>query len=265
MADHMTSRNHRRMNGDLYKSLSEGDDAKNFIIDPSPTERISRVPILKEIQKQKHKSESAKKLATLLIENDTSWEATEPMSNQNRIKPHKYGGGATTAQQIKMHPETRDVDIVITSRTPDSPLLLATKSGCTEIVKKILEVYPQAIEHIDEDGRDILHVAIKYRRMDIYKAVINMKNPLTRLRGKIDKFGNSILHMVGLKVRDQKAEGDIRSPALVLRDDLLLFESVKKTILPIRAVESPEAMQQPTPPPQDPTTSFIESTTNPFV
>ncbi|KAJ9566378.1 hypothetical protein OSB04_002344 [Centaurea solstitialis] len=79
------------------------------VIDPSPKERTSRVPILKEVQKQKHKSESANKLATLLIENDTSWEATEPMSNQNRIKLHRYGGGSTTAQQIKMHSETKGV------------------------------------------------------------------------------------------------------------------------------------------------------------
>ncbi|KVI09398.1 Ankyrin repeat-containing protein, partial [Cynara cardunculus var. scolymus] len=320
MVDHMTSRNHRT-DADLFKALSDGDDAKvceicrelpdgplhrltihndsilhiasyykhnklvlqllNLIPENQPeklmlkneagktllhatatsnrtveaaAEMLRRAPLLLsmtdrlgetalfrsarygktqtfkflEAEKQKHKSESAKKLATLLIEKDTSWEATEPRSDQNRIKPHKYGGGDTTAQQIKMQSETHHADIIITSDTPDSPLLLATKSGCTEIVKKILEVYPQAIEHIDEDGRHILHVAIKYRRMDIYKAVIDMKNPLTRLRAKIDKRGNSILHMVGLKVTDQNAEEDIRSPALVLRDDLILFESVKK-------------------------------------
>ncbi|XP_023742800.1 ankyrin repeat-containing protein At5g02620 [Lactuca sativa] len=196
---------------------------KRFIskfIDLSAKERTSRVPILKEVQKQNRKTESANKLATILIEKDASWEATSPMSNQNRIKPHKYGGGISSST-------ITSVDIVINAPTHDSPLFLATKSGCTEIVKEILQVYPQAVEHIDEDGRDILHVAIKYRRMEIYKAVINMKFPLTRLRGKIDKQGNSILHMVGMKVSDQKTEGDIRSPAVVLRDDLLLFESVK--------------------------------------
>lgn len=187
------------------------------VIDLSAKERTSRVPILKEVQKQNRKTESANKLATILIEKDASWEATSPMSNQNRIKPHKYGGGISSST-------ITSVDIVINAPTHDSPLFLATKSGCTEIVKEILQVYPQAVEHIDEDGRDILHVAIKYRRMEIYKAVINMKFPLTRLRGKIDKQGNSILHMVGMKVSDQKTEGDIRSPAVVLRDDLLLFE-----------------------------------------
>lgn len=122
-----------------------------------------------------------------------------------------------------MPSQNHSLEIII-APTPDSPLILATKSGCTEIVKKILQMYPQAVEHIDKDGRDILHVAIQYRRMEIYKVVINMKYPLMRLKGEIDNLGNSILHMVGQKVEDQKAEVDIRSPALILRDDLLLFE-----------------------------------------
>ncbi|PWA49691.1 Ankyrin repeat-containing protein [Artemisia annua] len=200
-----------------FASVFKDNHFKRFIykfIDSSPIEGYSRVPIVKKIQKQMLKRESAKKVGMFLIKSDASWEATEPMSNQNRIKLHRFGAIAHG-------------DIIINAPTPDSPLFLATKSGCTEIVKEILQVYPQAVEHIDEDGRDILHVAIKYRRIDIYYTVISMKNPLTRLRGKIDKRGNSILHMVGIKVRDQKAESDIRSPALRLRDDLLLFESVK--------------------------------------
>ncbi|XP_042752552.1 protein ACCELERATED CELL DEATH 6 isoform X3 [Lactuca sativa] len=185
----------------------------------NPKERASRVPILKKFKKQKLKSESAKELATLLIENDTSWEESEPMPNQNRTKLHKYGGDIMPSQNHSLE--------IIIAPTPDSPLILATKSGCTEIVKKILQMYPQAVEHIDKDGRDILHVAIQYRRKEIYNLVVNMKYSLRRLRGKIDKQGNSIMHMVGIKVKDPKAEQDNRSPAFVLRDDLLLFSRVK--------------------------------------
>lgn len=177
------------------------------------------MPILKKFKKQKLKSESAKELATLLIENDTSWEESEPMPNQNRTKLHKYGGDIMPSQNHSLE--------IIIAPTPDSPLILATKSGCTEIVKKILQMYPQAVEHIDKDGRDILHVAIQYRRKEIYNLVVNMKYSLRRLRGKIDKQGNSIMHMVGIKVKDPKAEQDNRSPAFVLRDDLLLFSVMK--------------------------------------
>ncbi|GJR88039.1 ankyrin repeat-containing protein [Tanacetum coccineum] len=164
-----------------FASVFKDDHFKRFIykfINSSPKEGYSRVPIVKKVQKQMLKRESAKKVGTFLIESDASWEATEPMSNQNRIKLHRFGAIAHAY-------------IIINAPIPDSPLFLATKSGCTEIVKEILQY------------------------------------PLTRLRGKIDKRGNSILHMVGTKVRNQKAESDIRSPALVLRDDLLLFESVK--------------------------------------
>nr|GEX89564.1 ankyrin repeat-containing protein At5g02620-like [Tanacetum cinerariifolium] len=177
----------------------------------------SKVPIVKEIQKQMRKSKSAKKLATLLIKSDASWEATETISNHQHNRLHPF-----IKNPLKEVPH----EIVINK--PDSPLFLATKMGCTDIVKKILKVYPQAVEHIDEDGCAILHVAIKYRRLEIFQSVINMKYPLTRLRGKIDKHGNSILHMVGLKVRDKKTEGDIRSPALIIREELLLYESVRK-------------------------------------
>ena len=174
------------------------------------------MPIIKQIQKQMLKSESAKNLATLLIESDASWEATETISNHESNRLHPY---------IKS-PSNKETREIVINNIPDSPLFLATKMGCTDIVKKILEVYPQAVEHIDEDGCAILHVAIKYRRLEIFQSVIKMKYPLMTLRGKIDKQGNSILHMVGLKVRDHKAEGDIRSPALILRDDLLLFEVI---------------------------------------
>ncbi|XP_059636450.1 ankyrin repeat-containing protein ITN1-like [Cornus florida] len=48
-----------------------------------------------------------------------------------------------------------------------------------------------------------------------------------RLIRKIDDDGNSILHMVGRKRKHRAAE-DMRSPALLLQEDLLLFE-LKRT------------------------------------
>ena len=121
------------------------------------------MPIVKQIQKQRLKSESAKKLATLLIETDASWEATETISNDEYNRLHPY---------IKNPSKEEPQEIVINK--PDSPLFLATKMGCTDIVKKILKVYPEAVEQIDEDGCAILHVAIKYRRLEIFQSVIKM-------------------------------------------------------------------------------------------
>ncbi|KAL4628259.1 hypothetical protein ACB092_05G224400 [Castanea dentata] len=80
-----------------------------------------------------------------------------------------------------------------------TPLFLATRSGCVEIVERILKLYPQAVEHIDERGRNILHVAIKYRQLNIFELVKNMELPMRRLTRKNDEDGNSILHTVGKK------------------------------------------------------------------
>ncbi|KAL7244283.1 hypothetical protein ACSBR1_016508 [Camellia fascicularis] len=54
-----------------------------------------------------------------------------------------------------------------------------------------------------------------------------MEIPMRRLIRKIDNDGNSIQHMIGRKPNDHFDE-DMRSPALILQEDLLLFERVKK-------------------------------------
>ncbi|KAF2304894.1 hypothetical protein GH714_000385 [Hevea brasiliensis] len=108
----------------------------------------------------------------------------------------------------------------------ETPLILATKSGCVEIAKEILKVYPQAIEHVDDEGRNILHVAIKYRQLDIFEYVKKMEVPMKRLVRKIDNNGNTILHTVALKrkILAEKVEG----PALLLQEELLWFERVQE-------------------------------------
>lgn len=79
------------------------------------------------------------------------------------------------------------------------------------------------MEHVDDEGRNILHVAIKYRKVQIFDVVERMEIPMMRLIWKIDNNGNSILRMVGIKAAEVGTE-DMRSPALILQEDLLLFE-----------------------------------------
>nr|GFA88533.1 ankyrin repeat-containing protein At5g02620-like [Tanacetum cinerariifolium]GFA89615.1 ankyrin repeat-containing protein At5g02620-like [Tanacetum cinerariifolium] len=110
------------------------------------------------------------------------------------------------------------------ARLPDTPLLLATKYGCTEVVEEILESYPQAIEHVDRDGRNILHIAILYRNHEVFDLVVDTKYAKERLRGKIDNDANTLLHMVGEEAPD--VEADLKGPALVLRDNIKLFKKV---------------------------------------
>ncbi|KAK2995492.1 hypothetical protein RJ640_000775 [Escallonia rubra] len=106
-----------------------------------------------------------------------------------------------------------------------STLLLAAKSGNAEIVEVILRRFPHAVENIDGRGRNILHVAIQYHHIRVLDIVEKMEFPMPRLVRNLDRDGNSILHMVGIKTTDDKLE-DMQTPALLLQENLLLFERV---------------------------------------
>ncbi|KAK9266427.1 hypothetical protein L1049_005500 [Liquidambar formosana] len=206
------------------------------------------------IRKEKQRYKSALDLAKFLITKDTSWEATYPGLEQSKPKPHKYGFNLQASSDGKkkeeghstasLHQEERGGEGDKTHKPSSSekggedpqrdnkthimsigetPLFLATKSGCIEIVRQILKFYPQAVEYIDDDGRNILHVAIKYRQLKIFKLVKQMEVPMRRLVRKVDNHGNTILHTVGVPRRDY-VPAKMQGPALQLQEELLWFE-----------------------------------------
>lgn len=183
-----------------------------LVIDPNVEDTSNMLFGLKAMRKKKFHCVWATKLIKLLVENDTSWEKTESRLTKQRVKFHEYGKISSTVQQL----------VTTASHLPDTPLLLATKHGCTQIVEEILDQYPQAIEHIDKDGRNILHVAIKYRNHEVFDHVVNKKYAKERLRGKIDNNANTLLHMVGEEVQD--VDSDLKGPAYVLQDNMKLFK-----------------------------------------
>ncbi|KAG6695435.1 hypothetical protein I3842_09G097000 [Carya illinoinensis] len=176
--------------------------------------------------------ESALKLARFLIEKDFSWEATYPGIDKSKPTLHKYGPGSHSVEK-----GVGQAPLLTTSfgqrDQPDTttPLFLATKAGCIDIAEEILNCYPQAVEHIDEKGRNILHIAIKYRQLKIFELVARWEVPMKRLVRKVDDEGNSILHTVGLKMADYIPE-KLRGPALELQEELLWFERVKSVTPP---------------------------------
>ncbi|KAG5545375.1 hypothetical protein RHGRI_017749 [Rhododendron griersonianum] len=178
------------------------------------------VPLWQEKWKQNQRYESALTLSKFLIKKDTSWIATKAVEDWDQTKYHTYGrvdpSSSSPEQKIENNQEQAT-----------TPLFLATKFGCVEIVKEILSEYPWAVEHIDHDGRTILHRAIKYREMQILEIVARMGVPMRRLVRKVDRYNNTILHMVGEKT-DDPVVPVVQSPAFQLQDNLLLFERVRE-------------------------------------
>ncbi|GMP75638.1 hypothetical protein CsSME_00032649 [Camellia sinensis var. sinensis] len=197
------------------------------------TERASScygMALSEAIRKKNKKYESALELAAFLIAKDTSWHVTLSAINQCKPKCHRYGKFSSASQGQSTDVEGLQASTTHGNKTgnAETPLFLATKLGIIEIVEQILKKYPQAAEHIDHHGRNILHIAIKYRQIHIFDFLEKkMEISMMRLIQKIDNNGNSVLHTVALRPDGYKDE-KMRSPALVLQEDLLLFERLNK-------------------------------------
>ncbi|XP_062088268.1 uncharacterized protein LOC133794857 [Humulus lupulus] len=116
------------------------------------------------------------------------------------------------------------------SYPPPTSLLIATNNGIVEIVTEILRVYPQAVEHVSDMGQNILHVAIKHRKLEIFRLVKRMQFPMSRLVRRIDVNGYTILHHVGVMM--YYTGGTLPGPALQLQEELHWFKRVRKIIPP---------------------------------
>ncbi|XP_044500251.1 ankyrin repeat-containing protein At5g02620-like [Mangifera indica] len=189
----------------IYSCLPIGDD------DEKATTKISKgwlkllgkicALVRSDILEEKRKHKLAFKLAETLITKDSSWD--DPFD--------------------KDHSSKGDYKPI--------PLLQATEKGIVEIVNKILEIRPQLVEHCNAHDQNILHVAIKHRRLEIFNHVKNMKKPMTRLVGKVDTNANTILHHAA-DMEPETAERHPEGPVYQLQEELKWYKRVEEIAPP---------------------------------
>ncbi|PON63720.1 Ankyrin repeat-containing protein [Parasponia andersonii] len=80
-------------------------------------------------------------------------------------------------------------------RKRPSPLLVAAKMGVREMVEKILDEYPVAIEDSDQEGKNVVLLAIENRHPQVYIFLKEKYSKKPYIFQKIDTQGNSALHM----------------------------------------------------------------------
>ncbi|KAK7332227.1 hypothetical protein VNO80_28976 [Phaseolus coccineus] len=81
------------------------------------------------------------------------------------------------------------------SRRMPAPILIAAKMGVREMVEKILDTDPVAIEEVDSENKSAVLLAIENRQPHVFN-LLNKRSLIreTALR-KVDKYGNSALHL----------------------------------------------------------------------
>ncbi|KAL5578741.1 hypothetical protein UlMin_011183 [Ulmus minor] len=194
-------------------------------------------PPVDRIWKEKRKHELALKLLKMLIPTDASWVETHTKPDSGmvvlRSKPEAKIAGAREPEnyysiRIKENEAGKVSPSDVTIVSTPTPLLLATSTGIIEIVEEILKKYPQAIEHVAENGQNIMHVAIRHRRKEIISLVKKMRIPMARLVHKIDEDGNTLLHHVA--DMSEYGGGTQSNPVLQLQEELKWFEDVEVLI-----------------------------------
>ncbi|KAJ1701224.1 hypothetical protein LUZ63_001003 [Rhynchospora breviuscula] len=141
-------------------------------------------------------------------EKHTSPSKVNDNTDSNIMIALKEGGRDKLKKVLeKFSLETRDIDkkdvIFIgmeekeSTNEPDtpSPVLIAAKMGVTEMVKRILEKFPVALLDQDKDEKNIVLLAVEYRRVHVYKYMLELPTMKEHVFGKVDKDGNSAPHL----------------------------------------------------------------------
>jgi len=77
----------------------------------------------------------------------------------------------------------------------ETPVLIAAKNGVTEMVEKILEVYPIAVDDLDAKKKNIVLLAIENRQIYLYESLLRNKSLRESTFRKVDSEGNTALHL----------------------------------------------------------------------
>ena len=85
----------------------------------------------------------------------------------------------------------------------ETPILIAAKNGVTEMVEKILEMFPVAVHDMDANKKNIVLLAVENRQSHLYELLLKRKVLKESLFRKVDNEGNSALHMAA-KLGDHK-------------------------------------------------------------
>ncbi|GMP86451.1 hypothetical protein CsSME_00039225 [Camellia sinensis var. sinensis] len=76
-----------------------------------------------------------------------------------------------------------------------NPIVHATDNGIIELVKEILEIFPDAAYSFDKNGKNILHIVVEQKDRVLYDYLKKNVDHKDVMLLDVDNDGNTILHL----------------------------------------------------------------------
>ncbi|BFG43097.1 hypothetical protein CerSpe_293710 [Prunus speciosa] len=110
----------------------------------------------------------------------------------------------------------------------ETPILIAAKSGVTEMVEKILELFPVAIHDTNTEKKNVVLLAVENRQPHVYQHLLKRNVLKDIVFSKVDDQGNSALHLAA-KLEEHKP-WLIPGAALQMQWEIKWYEFVKNSM-----------------------------------
>ncbi|KAJ7006178.1 hypothetical protein NC653_005511 [Populus alba x Populus x berolinensis] len=135
--------------------------------------------------------------------------------------------------------DTRNI-VLMTTKKPkapamemrETPILIAAKNGIVEMVEKIIEKFPVAINDVNAEKKNIVLLSVENRQPHVYQFLLSLKTTIVKesIFRQVDSKGNSALHLAAT-LGDFKP-WSIPGAALQMQWEIKWFEFVKDSMRP---------------------------------
>ncbi|WCJ33200.1 Ankyrin repeat family protein [Euphorbia peplus] len=112
----------------------------------------------------------------------------------------------------------------------ERPILIAARKGVTEIVEKILDVFPVAVQDLDADNKNVVLLSVEHRQTDVYQLLLKKTILKQSVFRQVDKEGNSAWHLAA-KFGEHRP-WLIPGAALQMQWEIKWYQFVKSTMPP---------------------------------
>ncbi|KAM1808475.1 hypothetical protein ACFX11_031356 [Malus domestica] len=192
---------------------------------------------IRKIREKKEKHKWSVQIMTELLEPAVMYEyedsgmnpqVTAPPSHKEKDNDETTPYNIADGGAVPMPPEDQKVENKTPSANMESPILIAAKNGVTEMVEKILELFPVAIHDMNTEKKNIVLLAVEYRQPHVYKLLLKRNILKESVFSRVDHKGNSALHLAA-KLGEHKP-WLISGAALQMQWEIKWYEFVKTSM-----------------------------------